>query len=104
MSHAFARWRFRPKPVRGADASGLATSWLGPVYRKYAACGRSTRTRRSPGFRPARERRPPIIGRPRALVAVASVHGLDHEIDAVVRGGRAHLDPDAGLQGRPARA
>ena len=24
----------------------------GPVYRKYGACGRSTRTRRSPGLRP----------------------------------------------------
>ena len=35
-----------------------------PVYRKYGACGRSTRTRRSPGLRPRRGRRPPITWTP----------------------------------------
>ena len=49
-----------PRPVRGTDAASRATSWLGPVYRKNGACGRSTRTRRSPAFRPWSGRRPPI--------------------------------------------
>src|SRR5262245_14278973 len=47
-------------PVRGIDAASLATSWFGPVQRKYGECGRSTRTRRSAGFRPWIARLPPI--------------------------------------------
>ena len=48
--------------VVGADAASLAVSWPGPVQRKRAEWGRSTRTRRSPGLRPWSGRRPPIIG------------------------------------------
>ena len=57
--------RTRTTPARaavvGAEAAGLAVMWPLPEYRKYWACGRSTRTRRSPGRRPRRGSRPPII-------------------------------------------
>src|SRR5512132_2509261 len=47
-----ARANRRPAGVRGTDADSLATSVPSGVYRKYAACGRSMRTRRSPSLRP----------------------------------------------------
>ncbi len=62
ISQALTRISPRPRRERGADAAGLATSWPGPVYRKYAECGRSTRTRRSAGLRPWMGRLPPIMG------------------------------------------
>src|SRR5687768_1999025 len=45
---ALADAMIRPTFVFGALAAGLATSWFGPVYRKYGECGRSTRRRLSP--------------------------------------------------------
>ena len=53
----------RAPGVVGMLAASLAVSVPSPEYRKYGACGRSTRTRRSPGLRPCRGRRPPITGR-----------------------------------------
>src|SRR5258705_3098714 len=50
----------RPAAVAGALAASLAMSWPGPVQRKYAAWGRSMRTRRSPSLRPDRGRWLPI--------------------------------------------
>src|SRR5712671_944409 len=59
-----ARIRFHslPTAVFGALAAGLATSWPGPEYRKYAEWGRSTRTRRSAGLRPFSGPLPALIG------------------------------------------
>src|SRR6476659_2327170 len=62
-SSAFARDQARPAAVGGTNAASFAVSCPGPVQRKRAEWGRSTRTRRSPGFRPCRDRRPPIMGR-----------------------------------------
>ena len=65
----------RPDPPRvgGTNAASFAVSWPGPVQRNSAEWGRSTRTRRSPGLRPWRERRPPIMERP--VVAVTARPG-----------------------------
>src|SRR6185436_16981541 len=65
MPRAFAM--SRPLGVVGTLAASLAVSWPFPVYRKYGACGRSTRTRLSPGLRPCSDRRPPIMRRPSAM-------------------------------------
>ena len=59
-----ALWPARARRAWSATlAASLAVSVPSPVYRKYGAWGRSTRTRRSPGLRPWSGRRPPIIGR-----------------------------------------
>src|SRR6476661_1876312 len=50
-----------PPGVVGTLAASFAVSCPLPVYRKYGACGRSTRTRLSPGLRPWSDRRPPIM-------------------------------------------
>src|SRR4051794_16922267 len=62
MRTPLSRTLARPTEVVGALAAAFAVSWFGPEYRKYAVCGRSTRIRLSPGFRPEMGRRPPIIG------------------------------------------
>ena len=57
---ALIRARRRPAGVSGRLAAALATSDPSPVYRKNAAWGRSTRTRRSPILRPLIGRRLPL--------------------------------------------
>ena len=62
IATALTRAQTRPAGVRGWLAAAFATRRFGPAYRKYGEWGRSTRTRRSAGFRPVSGRRPPITG------------------------------------------
>ena len=101
LADLLARWQRAPDedaagPSASARPPASSARWPPPwpsacpcpVYRKYGACGRSTRTRRSPGLRPWSGRRPPIT---QASTAMAQ------SLDEPVAAGR----PRACAPGRP---